>query len=149
MSYTVSPISTLLQQASQQLEKVSDSPLLDSQLLLAAILNKDRSYLMAWPEVIPSQQEAELFQNYLLQRKEEIPVAYILGCKEFWSMPFKVTPDVLIPRPETELLVEQVLETTSHLSKPKILELGTGSGAIAIALGKELPEANIIATDLS
>ncbi len=149
MSDTLPSISTLLQQASQQLEKLSDSPLLDAQLLLADILKKDRSYLMAWPEVIPNQQETELFQSYLLQRKEEIPVAYILGYKEFWSMPFKVTPDVLIPRPETELLVEQVLEATSHLSKPKILELGTGSGAIAIALGKELPKANITATDLS
>ncbi len=142
-------ISSLLQQATHQLDKLSDSPLLDAQLMLAHILNKDRSYLMAWPEAIPTQQECDLFNQFLQQRIEAIPVAYILGYKEFWSMPFKVTPDVLIPRPETELLVEQVLKLVSDVSNPQILELGTGSGAIAIALEKELPNAQIIATDFS
>lgn len=104
---------------------------------------------MAWSEVTPIQQQLNKFNKYLAQRKEGIPIAYILGYKEFWSMSFKVTPDVLIPRPETELLVEQAISACSHLKQPTILELGTGSGAIAIALGKELPDAKITATDIS
>ena len=104
---------------------------------------------MAWSEIIPTQQQFNQFNKDLTQRKEGVPIAYILGHKEFWSMPFIVTPDVLIPRPETELLVEQVINACSHLNKPTILELGTGSGAVAIALGKELPKAKITATDIS
>lgn len=142
-------IATLLQQSSQQLQEISDSPLLDVQLLLADVLNKDRSYLMAWSEITPNQEQLRLFNHYLQQRLDGIPIAYILGHKEFWSLDLKVTPDVLIPRPETELLVEQAIEACSDIDKPTILELGTGSGAVAIALAKELPHASITATDLS
>ncbi len=146
---TTQPIAALLQQASQQLESITDSPLLDAQLLLADSLNKERSYLMAWSEITPTERQVEQFNRYLEQRITGVPIAYILGYKEFWSMSFIVTPDVLIPRPETELLVEQVINACSHFDKPTILELGTGSGAIAIALGKELPSAEITATDIS
>ncbi len=142
-------IATLLQAAKLQLECVSDSPLLDAQLLLAHILKKDRSYLLAWSETTPTAQQQQQFQSFLQQRLNGIPIAYILGTKEFWSMDFSVTPDVLIPRPETELLVEKVIEACVDIESPTILELGTGSGAIAIALAKELPQASITATDLS
>ena len=142
-------ISSLLKEARQKLENTSTSPLLDAQLLLADVLGKDRSYLMAWPEAFLESGVSEQFQKYLNHRLKGIPVAYILGYKEFWSMSFKVTPDVLIPRPETELLVEQAITMISHMTKPHILDLGTGSGAIAIAVGKELPKAEITATDVS
>ncbi len=152
-SVTTEPVtpclSELLQQASCQLETVSASPLLDAQLLLAHALQKAHSYLLTWPESTPSQAEQALFEEYLQQRRKGIPVAYILGYKEFWSLPFTVTPDVLIPRPETELLVEQVLESCQTLTQPRILELGTGSGAIAIALATELPRVQITASDYS
>ena len=142
-------IAELLRQAHQRLETVSDSPLLDAQLLLAHSLQKEISYLLAWQEVVPDLPQQTLFQGYLVQREQGIPVAYLLGYKEFWSLPFAVTPDVLIPRPETELLVEQVLEYCQTLEQARILELGTGSGAIAIALAKEIPNASITASDIS
>ncbi len=142
-------IAELLRQAHQRLKTVSDSPLLDAQLLLAHSLQKEISYLLAWQEVVPDLPQQTLFQGYLVQREQGIPVAYLLGCKEFWSLPFAVTPDVLIPRPETELLVEQVLEYCQTLEQARILELGTGSGAIAIALAKEIPNASITASDIS
>lgn len=142
-------IGELLQQARQQLQSVSDSALLDAQLLLAHCLKKDISYLLAWPEVIPEPQQQAEFQEVIKQRATGIPVAYLIGHKEFWSLPFAVTPDVLIPRPETELLVEQTLEHAKHLEQANILELGTGSGAIAITLAKELPQAQINASDIS
>lgn len=144
-----SDIATLIKQASSLLEDHSDSPLLDAQLLLCEILGKDRSYLIAWPETQLDATAFNTFVDYLEKRKHGIPIAYILGYKEFWSMNFSVTEDVLIPRPETELLVELVLTLAESITQPHILDLGTGSGAIALALAKELPHADIIATDRS
>jgi release factor glutamine methyltransferase len=97
-------------------------------------------------------EQEQRFRELLLRRARREPVAYITGRKEFWSLEFIVTPDVLIPRPETELLVEVVLERAmryAHESSLKILDIGTGSGAIAICLAKELPHARITAVDIS
>ena len=142
-------IESLIRDASKQLTNLSDSPLLDAELLLASCLKKDKSFLLAWPEVILLAEQRACFEALLAERLKGIPIAYILGYKEFWSLTLKVSPAVLIPRPETELLVELALEKLRNIKEPLILDLGTGSGAIALALAKELPNAKIIAADHS
>ena len=127
----------------------SDSSQLDSEVLLAHAIQKNRSYLRAWPEKTLSSSEQATFTNYLKQRSKGTPIAYITGEKEFWSRPFMVSPSVLIPRPDTELLIEIIqkkLQTNQNLTA---LDLGTGSGAIAITLALEFNNADILATDLS
>lgn len=114
--------------------------------LLCALLKVDKSHLIAWPEKELSQDQVMLFESMIEKRKQGLPLAYLLGHQEFWSMTFKVTPDTLIPRPETEVLVEALLNLLPR--KPqKILELGTGSGAIACALASERPDWIIHAVD--
>lgn len=142
-------IKDLLQQATQQLAEHSDSARLDAELLLAHCLHKPRSYLFTWPEAEPDQQQQARFTQLLQQRSSGQPVAYLLGYRNFWDLTLKVTPDTLIPRPETELLVETALELLATKPASQILELGTGSGAIAIALARALPSAGITATDIS
>ncbi|HHL19529.1 MAG TPA: peptide chain release factor N(5)-glutamine methyltransferase [Thiothrix sp.] len=139
----------LLTNATQQLEKTSTSAVLDAELLLAFCMQKDRSYLLAWTEVTPLAEQQTHFQQLVEKRLQGIPIAYLLGTKAFWTLELIVSPAVLIPRPETEHLVEVALEKIRHIPKPKILDLGTGSGAIALALATERPDANIIAADAS
>lgn len=128
-----------------QLQKVSDSPRLDVELLLCAVLQKSRTWIYTWPEAEVSPVQASKFAVLLNRRVKGEPIAHILGEREFWSMPLRVNEFTLIPRPETELLVETVLEL--DVPKHRILDLGTGTGAIALALGKELPECDITAVD--
>lgn len=142
-------IDALLQSATETLKDSSSSARLDAEMLLAHALQKDRSYLYAWPEVEPSAIQVTHFEEMLVQRIEHYPVAYSVGYQEFWSLKLKVSPDVLIPRGDTELLVETALEKLQGIEAPKILELGTGSGAISLALATERPDAIIVATDLS
>lgn len=144
-------ISELLKQSTQQLAAVSDSPRLDAEILLAHCLQKPRSYLYTWPEHTPEPQQLTTYNTLLQQRLHGQPIAYLTGYREFWGIQLKVTPDTLIPRPETELLVETALEYITEQAyakhRPfKILDLGTGSGAIAIALSSELANANITIT---
>ena len=127
----------------------SDSAKLDSQLLLACVLDKARSYLFTWPDKILTQQELEGFKALVIRRVAGEPIAYILGIKEFWSLPFKVSPATLIPRPDTETLVELVLELYARESELCCLDLGTGTGAIAISLASELPSWQIDAVDFN
>jgi release factor glutamine methyltransferase len=127
------------------------TPRLDAEVLLASYLKKDRVWLFVHSERRLSPLEAEDFRRWVLRRQQREPVAYLVGHKEFWSLDFAVDSRVLIPRPDTEVLVEEVLNMLAlhRTDQPEILELGTGSGAIAVALASELPEARITATDLS
>jgi release factor glutamine methyltransferase len=115
-------------------------------LLRAARLTEER-YLAA-PNDPCSPKAAAFFQRLVEKRMDGVPLAHLTGAKEFWSIPFEVTPSVLVPRPETEVLVEKVLELASR-ENDSILDVGTGSGCIAVALAKELPRARIQAVDIS
>jgi len=137
-----------LSQDLNRLESISEA-----RILLTHALKKPTSYLYTWPDKILDETVQFKADQYLERRKLGEPIAYILGCREFWSLEFKVTPNVLIPRQETELLVELCLDYFSSLSQQqtvrKLLELGTGSGAISIAVAHELPQLEITATDVS
>ena len=144
-------IADTLQAAANKLGEVSDSPRLDAEVLLAMATGKNRTHFRAWPAKSLTDLEDSTFQGLLEKRLAGHPIAHLTGTREFWSREFIVTPDVLIPRPETELLVELALRLNSTTLHPmiQIADLGTGSGAIAIALALELRRAAITALDLS
>ena len=112
-------------------------------------LNCDRAYLYAHPERELTRDETDRYDEALAQRSRGIPSQYITGHQEFWGMDLIVSPAVLIPRPETEHVIETVLPLGQSMAKPKVVDVGTGSGCIALALAKELPEAEIHATEIS
>jgi release factor glutamine methyltransferase len=116
-------------------------------LLLRAVGLTEERYLAA-PNNPCSPKAEAYFRRLVEKRLDGVPLAYLTGAKEFWSIPFKVTPSVLVPRPETEVLVEKVLELSTR-ERESILDVGTGSGCIAVALAKELPRAHIQAVDIS
>jgi release factor glutamine methyltransferase len=121
---------------------------LDSELLLAHVLGKTRSYLRAHPERIPAPEQAQRFSALLERRAAGEPIAYIVGSRDFWTLTLAVNPSVLVPRPETELLVERALALGPE-GPATIADLGTGSGAIALALASERPSWKITAVDIS
>ncbi len=127
----------------------SSSPKLDTEILLAHLLNKSCAYLMAHGEKELSAEQQQQYDDLIARRAGGEPIAYIIGYKEFWSLKFVVNKDVLIPRPDTELLVEYILQQYNKQHNIRLLELGTGSGAIAIAIASERPNWNITATDNS
>lgn len=124
-------------------------PRIDIEILLCFVLKKDKSFLFSHPEYMLSQQETLFFNEVFSKRLQDTPIAYITNTKEFWSLPFTVNQHTLIPRSETEGLVERVLFHIKDLQSPRILELGTGCGAIAIAIAHERPDCAIIAIDIS
>jgi release factor glutamine methyltransferase len=136
-----------------RLEKTSDTPGLDAQVLLARLLEKPRSWVLAHPDVPLTENRIFVLEALVARLEGGEPFPYVVGAWEFFGLEFEVTPDVLIPRPETELLVERAL---SWLRKPRSgnrgvrgMDIGTGSGCIAICLAVNAPELRIIATDIS
>ncbi|CRL62794.1 MULTISPECIES: peptide chain release factor N(5)-glutamine methyltransferase [Proteus] len=134
-----------LRQAALQLIE-SDSPKRDAEILLGHVTQRARTYLMAFNETLLSQDELTQLSQLLTRRIKGEPIAYLVGEREFWSLPLKVSPATLIPRPDTECLVEQALEKLP--TEPiTILDLGTGTGAIALAMASERPDCHIIGVD--
>jgi release factor glutamine methyltransferase len=130
-------------------ESPVENPELESSLLLSKTLGINAIDIYAYPERKVGLEEVEEFKRLLDRRLKREPVAYILGEKEFYSRPFIVTPNVLIPRPETEILVEEALKVIKNISHPLVVDTGTGSGCIAVTIGCECGDARIFATDIS
>jgi release factor glutamine methyltransferase len=128
------------------------SPRTNAELLLMFTLSRDRAYLYGHPEHELSPEEQARYDDAVAQRSRGIPAQYITGHQEFWGMDFIVSPAVLIPRPETEHVIEETLARVGRAPSPanlRIVDVGTGSGCIALSLAKELPQAEIHATDIS
>ena len=139
----------LLQDVAGRLKAVSESPTLDAEVLLSRAIDMPRSYFFSHPEDVPDDGAVARLEKNLARRLGGEPMAYITGNKEFWSLELMVTPATLVPRPETEILVEKALQEIPRDANWKILDLGTGSGAIAVAIASERPLCDITATDNS
>ena len=142
-------VGELVNAAVRALAGVNPTPLLDAELLAAFVTAQPRSSVLAFPERAVTAAAAEEFDRLLARREGGEPLAYLVRGKEFYSLPLRVTQAVLIPRPETELLVDEALAHCPPAAARKMLDLGTGSGAIAFALKREHPEAEIWAADVS
>lgn len=141
-------LAALLQAAIARLAD-TDSPRLDAEVLLAHVLGRNRAYLRTWPEREATPEQAQAFHALIERRATGEPIAYLIGEREFWSRNFRVRPGVLIPRPDTELLVELALKRIPTDRPVNVIDLGTGSGIIAVTLAAERPLARVTATDTS
>lgn len=139
-------VSAVLQR-SAELQPASDSALLDTELLLCHCLNVDRTWLKTWPDHQLQDTEIAEFDQLFSRRLRGEPVAFIVGSQGFWSLDLCVSPHTLIPRPETELIVEQALQLPLPAAS-QVLDLGTGTGAIALALATERPDWQIVGVDV-
>ncbi|CAL1240980.1 peptide chain release factor N(5)-glutamine methyltransferase [Candidatus Methylocalor cossyra] len=135
--------------ATAELAATSETPRLEAEVLLTQVLGGDRAQLRAWPERPLDPDRAARFRALVERRRAGEPLAYITGEREFWSRRFRVGPGVLIPRPETELLVELALTLLPQDRPAELLDLGTGTGVIAVTLALERPAIRALATDLS
>lgn len=142
-------IAQLLREGAGILTPTSSSARLDSELLLGHVLGMTRVGLISGAETPVSADDSQQFHDLILQRSERKPVAQLVGYREFWSLTLTVTDDTLVPRPETELLVERALEHLGSDTTANMLDLGTGTGAIALAIAVERPQMRITATDIS
>lgn len=142
-----------LQYSFAVLKEISNSPALDAEILLSYVLKKNRAFLFTYPEKKLTLSQEKNFKNLLARRKKHEPIAYIVGRKEFYGLDFFVNCRVLIPRPETEELVKNIIDyvqdTRYQIRDTVICDVGTGSGCVAIALAKHLPCAKIWACDIS
>jgi release factor glutamine methyltransferase len=147
LAYT---IGALLREGARRLAATSPTPRLDAELLLAHLLGWGRARLLAEADAPVAEAVAAEYARLLERRAELVPVAYLTGHKEFYGLEFAVDARVLVPRPETELLVEQAIAWAAKHPRPlAVADIGTGSGAIAVALAKHLPAATVYAVDLS
>lgn len=147
---TAETLSQALRQATTKLSLLPQvNARLEAEFLLAHVLDKPRTYLYAWPELKLEKDLLIRFSDLIERRLQGEPSAYLTGRKGFWSLDLKVTPATLIPRPETELLVERALRLIPRDITYRVADLGTGSGAISAAIASERPKSQILATDLS
>lgn len=142
-------VSEILQTAARELRSTSSTPRLDAEVLAMHVCGFDRSGLITQGHIALTHDQQHRLEKLLARRRQGEPIAYITGTREFWSLEFNVSPATLIPRPETELLVEKALLHIPRDAAWTIADLGTGGGAIALALAKERPRCRIIATDIS
>jgi release factor glutamine methyltransferase len=138
-----------LQAARARLAATSQNPRRDAEVLLAHLLGCDQTALLTYPERPLSQPELAQYESLLIRRLASEPMQYITGSQEFFGLLLEVTPDVLIPRPETEHLVEALLARVGREANTRIVDVGTGSGAIAVSLAHALPQSQVTAVDLS
>ena len=138
---------TWLQKITQTLH--SETPALDAQVLLAHILAKPRVWVLTHPEATPSPEQEKALKKALSQLQSGVPLPYVIGHWEFFGLDFNLTPDVLIPRPETEELVEEALAWLDRKPDARVLDMGTGSGCIPIALARNAPDLRLVAVDRS
>jgi len=141
---------SLLQNTRRRLAALSDTPYLDAQVLLSHVLGRQRVWILAHPSPSLTPRQREDLAQALLRLESGVPLPYVIGHWEFYALDFTITPHVLIPRPETELLVEKALNwLRRHPARRSCADIGTGSGCIAITLAKHIPDAKILATDIS
>jgi release factor glutamine methyltransferase len=145
----MSTVAEALRSGARALDSSSDSPRLDAELLLGKILGLARSGLIAHDRESLVREHEQAYMNLVERRRQGAPVAYLTGTREFWSLALRVTPAVLVPRPETEVLVELALERLPLDQPSSVLDLGTGSGAIALAIASERPRARVTGVDIS
>jgi len=142
-------VSEILQTALRELQATSPTPRLDAEVLMMHVCSLDRSALITRGHHVLTEDQLNRLETLIAQRRHGEPIAYLTGVREFWSLEFCVSPATLIPRPETELLVEKALAHIPQDAEWTIADLGTGCGAIALALAKERPRCRVIATDIS
>jgi release factor glutamine methyltransferase len=143
----VATYAALLAEGRARLVALGEGARLEAELLLAHALERPRSHLLAWPQRIPKHAVVAHYRALLGARADGTPLAYLTGRREFWSLELEVTPHTLIPRPETERLVELALERLAPGARGAVADLGTGSGAVALALASERPGLSLLATD--
>ena len=141
-------VADFLRFAAEDLQGISGSPRLDAEVLLAAVLECDRAYLFAYGDKVVDDTARDIFRHYIERRKAGEPVAYIIGKREFWSLLLSVNDSTLIPRPDTEILVEAALRLCTR-AQAHVLDVGTGTGAIALALASEKTQWHIDAVDIN
>ena len=139
----------ILADAKQRIRPVSGSASLDAQLLIAEVLDANRAHVIAHPEKVLTSKQADQIEQWVVRREQGEPIAYILGRRAFYDRDFMVTSDVLIPRPETEHLLEIALEFAETRTTLVAVDVGTGSGAIAVTFKANVPSAIVYATDIS
>ncbi|MFQ3243571.1 MAG: release factor glutamine methyltransferase [Arenicella sp.] len=142
LSYTA-----LINDATKQLYDTTETPRIDSEVLMQHVLQKDIAWLIGYGDTLASADHSMAFYDLIAKRHSGQPVAYLIGWRDFWTLRLTVNENVLIPRPDTETLVEEALERLSKDRSVDVLELGTGSGAIALSIAKERPLANVIAIE--
>jgi len=138
---------TLLDDATKQLYDCSDTPRIDAEVLMQHLLEKDIAWLIGYGDTVATPAHVKAFYQLIGQRQQGKPVAYITGSRDFWTLSLKVDENVLIPRPDTETLVEEALQRLPKDQIIDVLDLGTGSGAIALSIAKERPLAKVVALE--